>query len=608
MDCLNVYIVIYTYKGVCRGMKNKVLIEFLKKYWMNYAAGTVFLILSSYIQTLAPKFLGSIIDLLDKNTIDTGQVKFYIDMILITAIGAFITRFIWRYFIMGNARNMECFLRMKLFEHLQKMSVSFYNSRKTGDLMAYAINDIGAVRQTFGPGVSLIINGIGLSSLSIFSMVKVVNPKLTVLALLPIPIIIYIIIQMGQSIQKKFRTVQKNFASISDRIQENISGIRVIKTYVQEDREVTKFDKLNNHMKQSNIDMVRTSSLLSPLIQIFFGISFMINLIYGSSLVRSEVITLGDFVAFNGYLAMIMAPVISIGRIINLYQRGMASYKRLKEIFDVEPEIIDGISSSQARGVTEIQGNIEIRNLYFQYPNQTEYALEDISIKLNKGEHLGIIGKTGCGKTTLVNLLLKLYNIESGKIFIDGKDINEFPLEVLRENIGYVPQDNFLFSASIYENIRFFNDEYSEDDIESASKSSMIYESIMEFPEKFETKIGERGVNLSGGQKQRISIARAIIKNPPIFILDDALSAVDTQTEEDILRNLKQVMQGNTGIIIAHRISAIKNADQIIVLDHGHIIERGTHQELLENGGLYREIYEEQYEKEQREKIENEAS
>lgn len=608
MDCLNVYIVIYTYKGVCGGMKNKVVIEFLKKYWINYAAGTAFLILSSYIQTLAPKFLGSIIDLLDKNTIDTGQVKFYIDMILITAIGAFITRFIWRYFIMGNARNMECFLRMKLFEHLQKMSVSFYNSRKTGDLMAYAINDIGAVRQTFGPGVSLIINGIGLSSLSIFSMVKVVNPKLTVLALLPIPIIIYIIIQMGQSIQKKFRTVQKNFASISDRIQENISGIRVIKTYVQEDREVTKFDKLNNQMKQSNIDMVRTSSLLSPLIQIFFGISFMINLIYGSSLVRSEVITLGDFVAFNGYLAMIMAPVISIGRIINLYQRGMASYKRLKEIFDVEPEIIDGISSSQARGVTEIQGNIEIRNLYFQYPNQTEYALEDISIKLNKGEHLGIIGKTGCGKTTLVNLLLKLYNIESGKIFIDGKDINEFPLEVLRENIGYVPQDNFLFSASIYENIRFFNDEYSEDDIESASKSSMIYESIMEFPEKFETKIGERGVNLSGGQKQRISIARAIIKNPPIFILDDALSAVDTQTEEDILRNLKQVMQGNTGIIIAHRISAIKNADQIIVLDHGHIIERGTHQELLENGGLYREIYEEQYEKEQREKIENEAS
>lgn len=608
MDCLNVYIVIYTYKGVCGGMKNKILIEFLKKYWINYAAGTAFLILSSYIQTLAPKFLGSIIDLLDKNTIDTGQVKFYIDMILITAIGAFITRFIWRYFIMGNARNMECFLRMKLFEHLQKMSVSFYNSRKTGDLMAYAINDIGAVRQTFGPGVSLIINGIGLSSLSIFSMVKVVNPKLTVLALLPIPIIIYIIIQMGQSIQKKFRTVQKNFASISDRIQENISGIRVIKTYVQEDREVTKFDKLNNQMKQSNIDMVRTSSLLSPLIQIFFGISFMINLIYGSSLVRSEVITLGDFVAFNGYLAMIMAPVISIGRIINLYQRGMASYKRLKEIFDVEPEIIDGISSSQARGVTEIQGNIEIRNLYFQYPNQTEYALEDISIKLNKGEHLGIIGKTGCGKTTLVNLLLKLYNIESGKIFIDGKDINEFPLEVLRENIGYVPQDNFLFSASIYENIRFFNDEYSEDDIESASKSSMIYESIMEFPEKFETKIGERGVNLSGGQKQRISIARAIIKNPPIFILDDALSAVDTQTEEDILRNLKQVMQGNTGIIIAHRISAIKNADQIIVLDHGHIIERGTHQELLENGGLYQEIYEEQYEKEQREKIENEAS
>ena len=587
-------------------MKNRIVSEFLRKYWTNYLWGTVFLLLCVSMEALSPRYLGIIIDLLKAPVVDTHQVMRYVGRILLAALGVFATRFIWRYFIMGNARNMECFLRMKLFRHLQQMSVDFYNNRKTGDLMAYAINDIGAVRQSFGPGVSLILNGLGMGLISVFSMAKSVNTRLTLFALLPIPFVVFIIVRLGGTIQKRFRTVQKNFATISDRIQENISGIRVIKTYVQEEDEVGRFDVLNDRMKQSNINMVRVSSILTPLIQIFFGISFTINLIYGSSLVRAHEISLGDFVAFNGYLAMIMRPVISIGRIINIFQRGMASYKRLGEIFEVEPGIRDEIPPSGS--MERLEGNLSIRDLSFRYPGQEEYALKDININLKKGRILGVIGRTGSGKTTLVNLLLRLYNVEPGKILLDGKDINEYSLEELRENIGYVPQDNFLFSDSIYENVRYFNDRYSDDEIKSAVQSSMIYQDIMEFPDQFETQIGERGANLSGGQKQRISIARAIIKHPPIYILDDALSAVDTRTEGAILKNLKREMEGHTGIVIAHRISALRNADEIIVLDHGRIVEQGTHDELIDREGLYRELYQEQYEQEQRENMENEAT
>jgi ATP-binding cassette subfamily B protein len=590
-------------KGLGGNMRNRIIRDFFKKYWIGYVLGIVFLVLSSFVQTLTPRFLGIIIDLLDSKTINKGQVLMYTGFMLLAALAAFVTRFIWRNYIIGNGRNLECYLRQKLFEHFQTLSVEFYNNRKTGDLMAYAINDISAVRMTFGPGVSLIVNGVGLSAISVLSMVESVNIRLTILSLLPIPVIVFLMLRIGKIIRKRFRTVQENFASISDRVQENISGLRVIKSYVQEEREVDNFDELNNRMAQSNIKMVRISSILSPLTQAWFGVSFMINLIYGSSLVRSGVISLGDFVAFNGYLTMIMAPVISIGRVINIFQRGMASYKRISEILEVEPEIVDKVTDMP---LNKIKGNIEIRGLNYAYPNSIELALKDIDLKIEKGQILGIIGKTGSGKTTLMNLLLRLYNVDEGKILLDGKDINDFTLETLRENVGYVPQDNFLFSATIEENITFFKDAYSDEEIENAAKMSLIYQSIMEFPEKFSTVVGERGVNLSGGQKQRISIARAIIKNPSILILDDALSAVDMKTEEEILKNLKTVMNGRTGIIIANRISAIRHADHIIEMEHGKITERGTHEQLVKNKKLYYELYQEQYKAEQGKKVKEE--
>lgn len=575
--------------------KNGIIIDFMKQYWFRYILGIVFLFLSAYIQAYNPKLLGIIIDLLDSKAIDKESILYYLQLLVLVAVLAFVTRYTWRYFIVGNARNMECYLRQRLFRHFQSLPVQFYNNRKTGDLMAYAINDVSAVRMAFGPALAMTFNGVCLSAISIISMVSSVNLTLTILALLPIPVIVIAMFKIGGLVQLRFRTVQESFAAISDRVQENISGIRVIKSYVQEQQEVDNFDVLNEKIKQSNIKMVRVSSMLSPMIEVCFGISFMLNLIYGSSLVRSGIITLGDFVAFNGYLAMIMTPIISVGRVINLTQKGLASYKRLNKIFQAKTDITQEKANND---LDKINGDIDIKDLSFKYPGCEDYALKNISIKLENGRVLGVIGKTGSGKTTLVNLLLRLYKIEEGSIKIGGRDIMEYPLEILRGDIGYVPQDNFLFSASVKENIGFFKDIYSEEDIENAAKLSCVYDNIKAFPKGFDTVIGERGVNLSGGQKQRISIARALIKTPQLLILDDALSAVDTKTEEEIINNFSEILKDKKAIIIAHRISAVKHSDEIIVMEHGRIVEKGSHEELLEKKGSYYEIYQEQFKEE----------
>jgi ATP-binding cassette subfamily B protein len=583
--------------------RNRIIIDFLKQYWFRYILGIAFLFLSAYVQAYNPKLLGIIIDLLDSKAIDRQSVFYHLKLLMLVALLSFATRYIWRYFIVGNARNMECYLRQRLFKHFQSLPMQFYNNRKTGDLMAYAINDVSAVRMAFGPALAMTINGICLSAISIISMIRSVNFSLTILALLPIPVIVIAMFKIGGLVQLRFRIVQESFAAISDRVQENISGIRVIKSYVQEQQEVDNFDVLNEKIKQSNINMVRVSSLLSPMIEVCFGVSFMLNLIYGSSLVRSGIITLGDFVAFNGYLAMIMTPIISVGRVINLTQKGLASYKRLNKIFQAKTDITQEVADHSLK---KIAGDIEIKDLNFKYPGCEEYALKDINIKLESGRVLGIIGKTGSGKTTLVNLLLRLYKIEEGSINIGDRDIREYPLEILRDNIGYVPQDNFLFSASVKENIGFFKDNYSTQDIENAAKKSCVYENIKVFPKGFDTVIGERGVNLSGGQKQRISIARALIKIPQLLILDDALSAVDTKTEEEIINNFADILRDKMAIIIAHRISAVKHSDEIIVMEHGHIIERGSHEALLEQKGPYYEIYQEQFKEEMERMVDDE--
>jgi ATP-binding cassette subfamily B protein len=573
-------------------MGNKLIFDFIKKNKVSYAIGIIFMFSSSYIQTLFPKVLGSTIDILKTDNFTTKSVLRNILFLFLIAAGTFLCTYAWRNLVIGNARRIECYMREKLFNHFQELTPEFYNKRKTGDLIAYAINDISAVRMTFGPATAMSINGLAVCAASIYSMSTAVNWRLTLMTLLPIPLIIIIIMVVGQIVRRKFKKVQESFGAISDRVQENIYGIRVIKAYVQEDEEVRNFEKLNEQMMDANLQMVKTSSYLSPVIELCFSISFVLNLIAGGNMVIKGTISLGDFVAFNTYLALIMTPIISIGRVINIFQRGMASLKRLNEIFDSEPQVKDGKTMIEK----PIEGEIEFKDLSFAYPETAERVLNDINIKIPKGHTLGIIGKTGSGKSTIANLLLKLYNVDNNKILIDGVDINEYSLKTLREGFGYVPQDNFLFSASIGENIKFFKDIYSDEEVENAARLSCIYDSITNFPKGFETILGERGVNLSGGQKQRISIARAIIKKPPVLILDDSLSAVDTITQAKILENFKCIRSNSTAIIISHRISAVEDADEIIVLDHGRVCERGTHSRLLQKGGLYYEIYREQSE------------
>lgn len=575
-------------------MKNFLRLKdfFIQNKW-RYIFGIFWLICVDTLQILVPKILGIYTDGINSNTISGTDLITYSFYILLIASLIYIFRYFWRMYIMGSARLLEYKLRNDLYSHYQKLSTNYYNNNKIGNLMAHATNDIRAIRMAAGLGVLMVFDISAILISSIIIMATTISLKLTIIALLPIPFLILISNKFGGLIHKRFRKSQESFSHLTEAVQENISGIRVIKAFVRENNEKIKFNKANEDYVDKNMQLIKVQSIFSPIVRFISGLSFLIVLAFGGYLVINREISIGDFVAFNSYIGLLTGPIISIGWIINVLQRGSASMARLNAIFDIQPEIYDEPDIVDNR-LNSIKGDIELKNLNFSYPNSNTKVLNHINLIIPSGNTIAIVGKTGSGKSTLVNLLIRLFNADDNMIKINNLDINKYPLKVLQEQVGFVPQDNFLFSSTITENIAFGISSYTNEDIENAAENAYILNDILDFSDGFNTVVGERGITLSGGQKQRISLARAIIKDPEILILDDCLSAVDTKTEDAILNRLTKLRTNKTTIIISHRISTIKSAENIVLLDKGKIIESGKHEDLLNKHGLYYELHKKQ--------------
>ena len=530
------------------------------------------------------------IDRIQERTIDSRGLLLLAFVIIGLAIAVMVLRYFWRVLIIGNSFMIEKNLRQDFYDHLMQLSQNFFNKRKVGDLMAYATNDLNSVRMMFGMGLIAAMD-IVLMTIASFSFMGSIDLRLTALAVIPMPILTITISIFGKKMHKSFYRVQTSFATLTGTIQESISGIRIVKAFVQEKSELEKVDKVSWDFVKENINMAKIVGFFHPFQGFIISLSMIITLYFGGRATIRGDITIGQFIAFFQYLGMLVWPMVAIGWIVDMYQRGTASLKRLNEIFETESEIDDKEADFSIKA---LQGNIEIRDLTFRYAKNLPLIFDHISTSVEQGKTLAVVGPTGCGKTTLIELIVRIYEPPRGSILIDGHLVHRIPLQVLRRDIVLVPQDIFLFSDTIANNIRLGNPDASIEAVYEAAKKAEIYDEIMEFEDKFETVIGERGVTLSGGQKQRVAIARALLTNPEVLILDDALSAVDTKTERYILENLVEDRKGKTNIIIAHRISSIQHADNIIVLSDAQIIEHGTHQELIAKGGLYSDLYEKQ--------------
>jgi ATP-binding cassette, subfamily B, multidrug efflux pump len=560
---------------------------FFKQEKKAYISGIVILLFVALLQLVPPKVIGIIADHINNGTMTKGLLFEWMLVLVGAGLGMYVLRYFWRIMIFGSAVKLSKQLRNRLYEHFTNMSPAFYQKRRIGDLMAHATNDLSAIQQTAGAGVLTLVDSLSTGGFVILAMAFTISWKLTLICLIPMPFMAILTSWFGTMLHRTFHKAQEAFSDLNDKTQESISGIKVIKTFGQEKEDIEDFRKQSDDVVQKNIVVAKIDSLYDPTISIIVGISFFLAITFGAKYVLAGELSIGELIAFTTYLGLLIWPMLAFGWLFNIVERGRASYDRVAALLREKSDITDSSHALDAVPSGDIRYDIQT----FTFPGEKEPMLKDISFSLNRGETLGIVGKTGAGKTTLLKLLIREFEDYEGGISFGGHKLQEYKLEKLREAIGYVPQDHFLFSASVGENIAFTNPHVSKEEIYSAAKLANIHEDILQFTNGYQTVVGERGVSLSGGQKQRISIARALIMNPEVLVLDDSLSAVDAKTEEAILSSLRKNREGKTTIITSHRLSAIQHANLILVLDDGKVIERGTHDELMENHGWYKEMY-----------------
>jgi len=565
--------------------------KYYLKYGIFFLIGLAALVVVDFVQLEIPNIIGTIIDGLELKTLAKEDVVVFVKDIAIFGLIIVGGRFLWRIFIFGTSWRIDFDLRNKMFAHAEKLSQTYYSEKKSGGLMALFINDLNAIRMAFGPGLLMLFDIIILGTLAFYRMFTL-DKTITYFAAIPLALIAVMATYISKITGKKFKARQQAFEDLSDFTQENFYGISVIKAFVNEVKEMRAFAKINKRNQDKNVSYIKASTFLHIAVEMFINIIRVTMLGVGAYLVyktinSNDVFSIGDLTRYIAYFGTLIWPMMAIGRLINMRAQAKASLDRVSAFLNADVEIHD---EKEVVNVEKIEGKITFNNLTFRYPKTEKDVLKNINFVIEKGQTVGIIGRTGSGKTTLVDLLLRLYNLKTCELLIDDTDIMKLPIKTIRDAIGYVPQENFIFSDVIRNNISFAKDEADQELIKQMAIYSDIHDNIVDFPNQYDTMVGERGVTLSGGQKQRISIARALLKNPEILIMDDSFSAVDTKTEEQVISNLRELRKGKTTIIIAHRISTIKSSDQIIFIENGEVMAKGTHEELLQSCELYRKM------------------